>query len=445
MPRIDKNGNIIQNRSDNPSVMNIINNLSQNTKIVIVTITCFLLYFYTNYWNDPFRNGTIPAGQREPNEHEKLFIASDLSFVRQMSDPLTVGFFKHLMQKIFEDDNEDGMTYKPTEEGKELIEARELERAFEKRVDYGGNDGHIAERIDWDDNESIRTTRCSTTRSALTAYYCGRNIAKNNDLALFGSNWKGVNFGVTSLKEYIQCRYYEYKNNLHRHRRSVYRIGIGCSKGCDGFGHAFSIIAQPDGTFLWLQSFIGFYSLSTWMKKEDSRKVSGLSYRLTFDELMDRLLTVDRLMTVSAIADLIIESNSHYNVLFNVDQTEEALRNHREIPWNPDHPLDTFYWDEACEYPLTASSNIAKEDDDDDDGDDEYTSFLWEDQCLEHNMVAQFSLIKDYADYNKMKDYNNVKFVEADDDEGIIDDNTMEEEEEEEDGGDDSDMIKKTL
>jgi hypothetical protein len=62
-------------------------------------------------------------------------------------------------------------------------------------------------------------------------------------------------------------------------------------------------------------------------------------------------------------------------------------------------------------------------------------------------MVAQFSLIKDYADYNKMKDYNNVKFVEADDDEGTIDDNTMEEEEEEEeeDGGDDSDMIKKTL
>ena len=363
---------------------------NRNVNIAIAGIICFVSYFYNNYWNDPFRNGKIPAMQRLSEEHELYFISDDLSFVRTMSDPLTINWFRRLMQILFQEDDTTTGFNKMTEEGKELITELETEKAFERSVDYGGYDGHVAERINWDDIESIKTTRCATTRSALTAYYCGRTVAKNNDVALGRRNVKGVTFGTASFTDHVN--FYQHHNEgdegkggrdyidsddgRHRyyHRRSVYRLGIGCTKGCVGFEHAFTIVAQPDGTFLWLQSFIGMYSLSTWMKKKDSTKESELAYRLTFNELMEKLDMLDRLMAISN-SEWSFESNTYYNYLFNVNQSEEALRNDRARPWNPDHPLDSFTWDEACQYPLP--SKILGEDDkhstdDDDDDNDGY-------------------------------------------------------------------------
>ena len=137
----------------------------KNINIAIVVTICFLTYFYNNYWNDPFRNGKIPAMQRGEDEHEHYFIsdANDLSFVRTMSDPLTINWFKRWMQLLFQEDDATTGYQKMTQEGKELIIERETEKAFERLRDYGGNDGHVAERINWDDTESIKTTRCTTT------------------------------------------------------------------------------------------------------------------------------------------------------------------------------------------------------------------------------------------------------------------------------------------
>lgn len=431
MPRIDKNGNIIHH--DDRRRSSIV--LTKDTKIGIGMIVCFLLYFYNNYWNDPFRNGKIPASQRQSTEHEQLFISDDLSFVRKMSDPLTVTYFQRFLQSTFKNDI---VSNKMTEEGRKIIEEIELKRAFEERIDYGGIDGHIAEKINWNDNESIRTTRCATTRSAISAYFCGRAVATNNDVALGNTNWKGYNYGTASLKEYIQCRYYGYKNknnynnnsnsniiknsddnnrskdnnNNKHHRRSVYRIGIGCTKECRGFAHAFSIVAQPDGNFIWLQSFVTFYSLSTWMKEKDARKESGLSYRLTFQELMDKLDTIDRLMKISRSV-WSSESNGYYKDLFNVDQSDNLLRSTRAKRWNPNHPLDVFTWDEACEYPLPSNNTSTKNNDVDvgvDVDDDNNLFSPWKDPCLRYDMAGQIAVIR-----KKMDDLTNFRDDDNDD------------------------------
>ena len=183
--------------------------------------------------------------------------------------------------------------------------------------------------------------------------------SENNDVAL-GGNWKGVSIGTISFIDHIFNFHHHHGDHHHHHRRSVYRLGIGCTQDCNGFAHAFTIVAQPDDgntTFLWLQSFIGFYSLSTWMNKEDFTTESGVAYRLTYNELMDKLDMLDRLMAISN-SEWSFESNSYYNLLFNVNQSEEALRNDRASPWNPNHPLDIFTWDEACEYPLPSNKDF---------------------------------------------------------------------------------------
>ncbi|KAL7544214.1 hypothetical protein ACHAWF_007599 [Thalassiosira exigua] len=205
--------------------------------------------------------------------------------------------------------------------------------------DFGGPGGHVAEPVDWEDVESIRVTRCATTQTAVTAYFCGADVATNLDVGR-GSNRKMPHFGTESLQKYLQCRYEQGERNDGVHRRSVYRIGIYSSEN-PGYNHAFNIVAQPDGTFFWLQSFIGHYSLTTWMKKADAKKVSGLSGHLTYPELLEKLRKVGRLMSTYSWTD---QANADYLDLFNADKTNESKL-------NPGR-LDVFDWEEACEYPL---------------------------------------------------------------------------------------------
>ena len=37
------------------------------------------------------------------------------------------------------------------------------------------------------------------------------------------------------------------------------------------YAHVWNIVAQPDGTFHWLQSFINHYSLPSWLRQSDAR------------------------------------------------------------------------------------------------------------------------------------------------------------------------------
>mmetsp|Transcript_17092 Transcript_17092/g.30995 ORF Transcript_17092/g.30995 Transcript_17092/m.30995 type:complete len:391 (+) Transcript_17092:215-1387(+) len=293
--------------------------------IAVVVAACSTILDFS-----PLANGAIPAAKKKPHEHWS-YMARDMSFVRKMTEGLV------------------GKTKATTKEAKKRLKNQEI-MGFIQKVDFGGPDGHVAEESDLLDLEEIRVTRCSTTRSAITAYMCGADIATDQDIA-HGHHRKTPNFGTKSFRGYLNCRHQQGRQTGN-HRRSVYRLGISCKGNLAGYSHAFNIIAQPDGTYFWLQSFIGHYSLATWMKKVDNTKESGLSGHLTHVELMQKLDKVDRLMNIFSWNS---QSNDDYLDLFNVDKklkTMSGNRGRQLKKWTLDHCLDTFAWDEACEYPL---------------------------------------------------------------------------------------------
>ena len=304
----------------------------ERTAVMAAVVACCLKFDVFHWRQNPLAEGRIPASARQPNEHWSA-MAEDMIFVRTMTEALGLGEAK-------------------TEMGANAIHRSKLNYVFEG-ADFGGPDGRVAESIDWSDMESIRVTRCSTTKDAITAYMCGAEVATNMDVGKLGSqSHKTPNSGITFLKDYIQCRHQQ-GSKRNSHRRSVYRIGIGSNDHLSGYSHVFSIVAQPDGTFLWLQSFVGHYSLTTWMKQKDQTKTSGLSGHLTFPELLQKFQKMERLMSIDSWTD---QANDDYLDLFNVDKRKESLGDTRArttvYKWNLDHRLDHFGWDEACEYPL---------------------------------------------------------------------------------------------
>ena len=47
------------------------------------------------------------------------------------------------------------------------------------------------------------------------------------------------------------------------------------------YAHVWNIVAQPDGSFHWLQSFINHYSLPSWLRQSDARSERHIRWRLT--------------------------------------------------------------------------------------------------------------------------------------------------------------------
>ena len=153
-------------------------------------------------------------------------------------------------------------------------------------------------------------------------------------------------------------------NQQQQHRRSVYRLGIGCDDALAGYSHAFSIVAQPDGSFYWLQSFIGHYSLAQWMKKSDAK--------LSLDGLLAKLDQVQRLRNIT---DWTQQANKDYLQLFGVDKSADGFK------WKESRRLKHFYWDEACEYPVPGQEGSKEKYDDDEQDMFLKTYFLPDDEC----------------------------------------------------------------
>jgi len=285
----------------------------------------------------PLANGKIPAAKKQPHEHWS-YMKKDLTFVRSMTEHLP---------KV----NNSKTKQTTSKETKKILDEHHIEMRFIQKVDFGGMDGHVAEATDMLDVEEIRVTRCSTTRSAITAYFCGADVATNQDVSL-GNERKLHNYGTMSFRQYLECRHKQGVENNGTHHRSVFRLGVGCKDNMAGYSHAFSIVGQPDGTYYWLQSYIGHYSLSTWMKKADYGKQSSLAGVLTYDELMIKLDTVDRLMSIDSWSS---QANADYLDLFNVDKnllSASGNRGRKIKQWTDDHRLSSFVWDEACIYPV---------------------------------------------------------------------------------------------
>ena len=297
-----------------------------------ILIVAFAVIF--RRWLNPnvLANGKIPASDVAPADHWTR-IKNDDGFMRRLTEHLGGNRDRKLENEM-------------------KMKSGKVEILLDL-VDFGGPDGHNAETMGgWNDIESMRGTRCSTTRSAVTAYFCGADVAQNQDLAL-GASRKPSNPGVQSFADYITCRYNQGESNGGNHKRAVYRLGIGCEDSLAGYSHAFSIIAQPDGSFFWLQSYIGHYSLQSWMEQGD---VLGNPHgHLSYDQLIQKLQKVERLMNIWSWTP---QANADYFELFWVDKEEKALENGKPPvarTWDPTHRLSSFVWDEACEYPLPSS------------------------------------------------------------------------------------------
>ncbi|KAL9184709.1 hypothetical protein ACHAXT_012679 [Thalassiosira profunda] len=331
MVYIDASGNICAARppSRNPikrASVSARNSVLSFPRVAIALAAAAVLIaksgLYEKYFG-PLANGAIPAGKMAPEKHWAHMRKTTI-FVRSMTESLV------------------GKTKATTKEGKKsLAEVKSMQLL--SGADFGGPDGHAAEEgAEFMSMEMIRVTRCSTTRSGVTAFYCGADVATDQDVA-HGLNAKSWNFGTDSFREYLACRHAQGQRDGN-HRRSVFRLGAGCKSDRAGMSHAWSIVAQSDGTYWWLQSYINKYSLSSWMKKADNTKQSGIAGQLTFDELLKKLDILDRLMSIKGWTS---QANDDYLYLFNVDKEMEPAKR-----WNDSYRLSSFSWDEACEWPL---------------------------------------------------------------------------------------------
>jgi hypothetical protein len=167
-------------------------------------------------------------------------------------------------------------------------------------------------------------------------------VASNRDRDRVESgNTTALDFeGVTSLDEHVV--------DMHRERLPVvYRLGIGSATPSDPpTGHVWSIVGHPDGTFHWLQSFVGHYSLHEWMAHVE--KIG--ERRLSLNQLRAKLDQVQELQAAEAWTE---RANALYLELFHVDVTKAAQARGGRHVWVPEeHGLVHLGWDMACVYPL---------------------------------------------------------------------------------------------
>ena len=318
--------------------------------VILVTLLAVRSFISSGgaWWN-PLANDRVPAASTAPEEHWSK-LKGDTLLVRRMMSGI----------------------------------------AASKVIDADLLDAAAAEDVDWRQGtmmmESLKVTRCATTQHAVTAYFCGARVASNelNDVMLgrdddsfATSPTYHPNEGVGAFSDHLVCRHSQGEESGGVHKRSVYRINFFPENDELIFGHTFNIVAQPDGTFMWLQSFIGFYSLSSWLAQKDSTQ-SGLRGHLTLSEVLAKLDQIGALMEVESWDD---EANSIYDDLFNADKS------YATDEWDSSHRLSTFIWDEACEYPAPDEYDANSSIDAMDNGNEE------DDECVSEETKTLSSLL----------------------------------------------------
>lgn len=146
MGRINADGSIDNGESDgkkmNPLKAMIANfsRLELHWKIAIASVVIVCIRRYLN--PNPLADGKIPAADLHPSQHWKR-IANDDGFVRTMT--------AHLGAKTFWDGR-----------GKHMTSIQDSDRIKTDMaimlgaVDFGGPDGHVAERGDWSDVKYVQ-------------------------------------------------------------------------------------------------------------------------------------------------------------------------------------------------------------------------------------------------------------------------------------------------
>mmetsp|Transcript_27269 Transcript_27269/g.81202 ORF Transcript_27269/g.81202 Transcript_27269/m.81202 type:complete len:382 (-) Transcript_27269:192-1337(-) len=281
--------------------------------------------------SSPFYGGAIPAASVKLGGHWDDILRHP-SFTRKMcsytrTTPWWRGGFLSLREKSF----------------REHVEA----------ADIGGEHGHEPEPLDTDDNqvggaESMAVTRCTSTQFAVTAYFCGLDVAHNRDSAEDAAKAPSV-IGGQGIGESEIDKFESWLKAMHalgeargKHPRYVYRLGVGTEGSEAGYAHVWDIVAQPDGTFYWLQSFVGHYSLPSWMRQSDAKGERDLLFETVLHKL-EALRELFRIVAWDRAA------NANYLRLFNVDMDRARRVDKRETAMH--QRLHHFSWDLACGYP----------------------------------------------------------------------------------------------
>jgi hypothetical protein len=322
---------------------------------VFIFILFSLIYYCSSSKDDALRNGQVPADERSWKEHWNYIREWD-TFTRDMTshESLWVRFKRGVLTVL----NGPG-------EYTTLSDA-----AAERKSDGGGRGVPKPETSTLYaasyDQKSWAVTRCSSTRYAVTAYYCGLNIANNaNGNAEFVDQVKHASsshLGVQSLQKYLQKWYENTSSRKSKKDTSlrVLRLGLGQhERSTPPLEHVWSIICLPNGTFEWYQSYISFYSLHEWMDHvvEDQNQHQHQKQNAAYDmKRMNKKLSLLKDLTVVSTSSPLSSSSSSlprwtnrmnvaYEQLFWVDVKKENKM--KPVHWISENKL-RLRWDVAC-------------------------------------------------------------------------------------------------
>ena len=188
----------------------------------------------------------------------------------------------------------------------------------------------------------MAVTRCTTTRFAITIYFCGVEIARNIDHDLpIEKKMKSMiskpfGIGTASLIKFLKY-WYEDKNENDEREMIVLRLGVGQKeRSKPPQEHVWSIVCKPDGTCNWYQSYIMQYSLFEWMDHIGDKSLS-------ITNIINRF---EKLNQLSNVKEWNYEANTLYKELFWVD----IINNDNTASQNWDytkHRLN-LNWNIAC-------------------------------------------------------------------------------------------------
>lgn len=260
-------------------------------------------------------------------------------------------------------------------EASTLLKKLELE---DSREAAGGDYGCTPEPTEHDDffmaRETHRVTRCSTTVCALTRFMCGpgmevpraQHVGARSLWGTLSSAWNAsVKAGAMHSRIFYRVSLSVYSRkaleSLERDEDEEEEGSDGeRDTGYTGLSHVWLVAALSDGSFYWLQSFIGQYSLYTWMGRK-------AHYHLTADQLHHRLTLLDRLTLTDAWDT---DAEAMYKELFNVSMKEhwfndklDPFRRGRKLKtaeFNAQEHALLVVWDKVCDVDVACKLRTAK-------------------------------------------------------------------------------------
>jgi hypothetical protein len=169
---------------------------------------------------------------------------------------------------------------------------------------------------------------CTRLHAQVTAYYCGSAVADNLDVdkidphtAMYGLHHfelmlDSIEDSVPTTRKGGGKRQHEEVDHILR--RAVFRFGL--ESGEAGIDHVWMIVQNADHSFLWLQSYIGEYSLGTFM---DLSRKAGFN-PMSISELRRRVALLKILEQKKDAWDQ--ETDDAYFELFNVRVNDRKER-----------------------------------------------------------------------------------------------------------------------